>query len=134
MGSKKPKHRITQFYTQKEIYGKTEKDILQEMLKPLYELVGKTIRIRYGRMNTPDHKVIDITEGHSSNLGKVLNFTTQSGKIIPMRIPDRIEKKGNVLKLVFEKKILDDKEVIFKVSRTDRQLKEDSIIEIEIVK
>ena len=127
---KSPKHKITQFFTPKELEAETAEGKLKEKYPEIYGLEGKKIKLKHGKLTTPEMEIEKVASGYDSELGKVLYLYTTQGRKVPLRLPTRIETHQNVITLIYESKAFEDKEIMFKVTRSDKVLKDDSKLEI----
>jgi hypothetical protein len=132
--SRKPKYPITAYSIDPDLLRREHEVELKEKLTPLYNLVGKTVVIRCNNMTTPPFDVCDIQDGRDVELGRIVFLVgaTPEQKI-PVRVPDILREFDDCIELVYESKFReDDKEVIFKATRSDRRLREDTVMEILI--
>lgn len=132
--TRKPKHPITAYSIDPDLLRREHEYELKQKLTPLYNLVGKTIVVRCKNMTTPPFDVNEIIDGRDVDLGRVVYLVGASpDHKIPVRVPDILREFDDRIELVYETKIReDDKEAIFKATRSDRRLREDMIMEILI--
>ncbi len=132
--SRKPKYPITAHSIDPDLLRREHEDELKEMLSPLYSLVGKTVVIKCKSMETPPFDVCSVQDGRDVELGRIVTLVGHSDEQkIPVRVPDVLREYDDRIELVYETKLReDDKEVIFKATRSDRRLREDTVMEILI--
>ncbi len=127
---KPPKHRITNYFSAKDLDLQTSEGQLKEEFKELYEFIGETIIVKAGKLTTEPFTIENITVGFEEGLGKVFYLFGSGEKQIPLKVPTMIVETENGIALVYTNKALDNPDVLFKLSRTDKKIREDSRIEI----
>ena len=126
---KSPKHRITNYFTAKEMDSQTSEGQLKEEFKEIFALEGKKIKIKSGKLTTPPMKIEKIEIGYEREFGKVFYFVTPDKKL-PIKIPTSIEETPEKVILVYENRAFEDKEKLFTLSRSDKAMREDYKIEL----
>lgn len=130
-----PKHRITQFKTEKEEFGENFHDKVKREMSPVFDLVGKSISVKVGNMTTPFRQVSEVKDTRHPELGRVLMLECVDGNPgIPLRIADIIESDDKGLDLIYVAKVSDDNETIFYATKSDKRsnYRERTIIRINV--
>lgn len=132
---KKMKHRMTRYSIDPATLRNAGEEKLKEKLDSLYRLAGKTVIIKSKNMKTPPFKVVDVEEARDVELGRILHLIGEAkDQKIPIRFPDVINVFEDRLELVYESKLKEeDPEILFKRTRSDRKIKEDTVLEILLV-
>lgn len=127
---KAPKHRITNFFTSKELDLQSSDGQLKEEFKELFSLVSEKIIVKAGKLSTDPFVIESIEIGFEEGLGKVFYLLGKNNRKVPLKVPTKIIETEGGIALLYINKALDDKEILFKLSRTDKKVREDSRIDI----
>ncbi|MCK5684223.1 hypothetical protein KAJ27_08875 [bacterium] len=127
---KPPKHKITNYFTSKELDLQTSEGQLRDEFKELFEFIGEKVVVKAGKLTTDPFTIESIAVGFEEGLGKVFYLHGTDERQIPLKVPTEIVETDNGIALVYSNKALDNPDVLFKLSRTDKKIREDSRIEI----